>query len=270
MNIEKQYLSVLSDVFHGGSDKTGRNGLTKHRFGKQIKHSFTQGFPLLTTKEVWFKGAAIELLWMLQGRTDLKYLTDNGVNYWTKDYVRSARTDGTLGPVYGHQIRNFNGFDQLKELLTSITQNPNGRRHIINMWNPVDLSKMALPPCHYSFQVNIDGDKMDLLWNQRSCDLFLGVPFDIAMYGLLLQLLAIGLGYTPRHLIGNLGDCHIYEEHFDAVREQLTRKPGKLPTVEVERGLTIIPQVGNIYIPTYDMIKLNNYEPQGKIRATLV
>ena len=155
-------------------------------------------------------------LWILQGRTDLAYLHKFGVNYWDDNYNKSGRTDGTLGPVYGQQLRNFNGVDQLETVLEQIKKEPSSRRIVASLWNPADMRNMALPPCHYGFQVYINSGKLSLSWNQRSVDVFLGLPYDIAMYGLLLLMLAKGNGYEPGTLIAHLGDCHIYNNHVDA------------------------------------------------------
>ena len=268
INIEEDYLGLLSGVLHGGSQKEARNGMTKHVFGRQIRHDMRLGFPLLTTKRVWFKGAWAELLWILQGRTDLQFLHDNKINYWDMNYEQSGRTDGDLGPVYGHQVRNFNGVDQLEQLLIGLQDKPNDRRHLVNMWNAADLKEMALPPCHYSFQVNIDGDFMDLMWNQRSVDLFLGLPFDIAVYGALLEILAKGHNKMPRHLVGSLGDCHVYEVHEEAVRTQLGRLIGGLPQLVLNEGLFI--EENSIVIPEIGDAMILDYTPQSSISAPLV
>jgi thymidylate synthase len=194
INIENEYKGLLSGIFYGGMEKEDRTGTgTRSVFGRTIKHDMALGFPLLTSKRISFNAARTELLWILQGRTDLKYLEDNGVNYWRPDYVRSGRTDETLGPVYGKQWRDFNGVDQLKELVYSINTNPSSRRLIVSAWAPHEMQDMALPPCHYAFQVYINNDTLDLMWMQRSADVFLGLPYDIAMYGLLLELLAKGI-----------------------------------------------------------------------------
>ena len=212
INIEEQYLGLMSDILHGAPEKEDRTGTgTLSRFGRMLEHNMALGFPLLTTKKIYFKHAITELLWILQGRTDLSYLNQHGLSYWTPDYERSGRTDGTLGPVYGAQWRNFNGIDQLEELLKEIKQNPTSRRLMVNAWNPADLPDMVLPPCHYGFQIYINDGKMDLMWSQRSADVFLGLPYDIAMYALLLIMLCEGNGYKPGRLICSLGDCHLYK-----------------------------------------------------------
>ena len=271
INIDEEYRALLAGVLHAGKDKEDRTGIgTKSVFGRTIRHDMALGFPLITTKRISFNAALTEILWILQGRTDLKYLIDNGVNYWTPNYEASGRTDGTLGKVYGYQWRNFNGVDQLRNLLLDIKKNPSSRRLMVNAWNPADLNDMALPPCHYGFQVYINEGKMDLIWQQRSVDIFLGLPYDIAMYGLILHMLATGNGYKPGQLIGQLGDCHLYNNHLNQAAIQLAREPKKLPTLESSFGLTIQEGAGNfILIPTKTMFKLNNYESHPGIKGEL-
>lgn len=271
INIDEEYRGLLSGVFHAGKDKEDRTGTgTRSVFGRTIRHDMRAGFPLLTTKKIYFKNAVTELLWILQGRTDMQYLHNHNLTYWDADYTRSGRTDGTLGKVYGYQWRNSNGVDQLYSLLQEITSNPSSRRLMVNSWNPGDLNDMALPPCHYSFQVYINNGKLDLMWQQRSVDIFLGLPYDIAMYGLLLLMLAKGFDYEPGTLIGQLGDCHLYNNHLDQASLQLAREPKKLPTVDVDFGLKLVKGAGNfVFIPTHNMIKLNNYESHKAIKAPL-
>lgn len=271
INIDEEYKALLAGVLNGGKNKPDRTGVgTKAVFGRTISHNMELGFPLITTKKISFNAALTEILWILQGRTDLKYLVDNGVNYWTPNYEASGRTDGTLGKVYGYQWRNFNGTDQLLSLLLDIQNNPSSRRLMVNAWNPSDLSDMALPPCHYGFQIYINDGVMDLMWQQRSVDIFLGLPYDIAMYGLLLEMLAKGNGYKPGRLIGQLGDCHLYNNHLDQAKLQIHRNIKKLPTLELKFGLSVRKGAGNfIFIPSKTMFKLNNYEPHPGIKAEL-
>ena len=271
INIDEEYRGLLSGVFHAGKDKEDRTGTgTRSVFGRTIRHDMRAGFPLLTTKKIYFKNAVTGLLWILQGRTDMQYLHNHNLTYWDADYTRSGRTDGTLGKVYGYQWRNSNGVDQLYSLLQEITCNPSSRRLMVNSWNPGDLNDMALPPCHYSFQVYINDGKLDLMWQQRSVDIFLGLPYDIAMYGLLLLMLAKGFDYEPGTLIGQLGDCHLYNNHLDQASLQLAREPKKLPTVDVDFGLKLVKGAGDfVFIPTHNMIKLNNYESHKAIKAPL-
>tara|TARA_Y100000814_G_scaffold211981_1_gene157301 strand:+ start:229 stop:1059 length:831 start_codon:yes stop_codon:yes gene_type:complete len=271
ISIQDEYRGLLAGTFYNGKSKQDRTGVgTRSVFGRMITHDMELGFPLLTTKKIYFNHAVTELLWILQGRTDLNYLRDNGVNYWDSDYKRSGRTDNTLGPVYGYQLRNFNGVDQLRKILLEIKENPSSRRIMASFWNPCDLDSMVLPPCHYGFQIYINNETMDLCWQQRSVDIFLGLPYDIAMYGLLLLMLAVGNGYTPGRLIASLGDCHIYNNHHDQVRQQLSRSFRKLPNVTVDFGLNIIEgEEQFLRIPVEDMINISGYDPHPPIKAKL-
>ncbi len=270
-NVQEQYRGLLSSLVHGGKQKNDRTGVgTRSVFGRILRHDMSAGFPLLTTKKIYFNHAVTELLWILEGRSDIKYLNDNGLTYWNADYERSGRTDGTLGPVYGVQWRNFNGVDQIKKLIKEIKINPTSRRLVVNAWNAADLDNMALPPCHYGFQIYINDGKMDLMWNQRSADVFLGLPYDFAMYGLLLLMLAKGTGYTPGQLIVSLGDCHLYNNHINQAKEQLSRDFRKLPNVSVDWGLNVMEGAGEfLRIPTHKMINISGYEPHQPIKAEL-
>jgi len=270
-NVQEQYRGLLSSLVHGGKQKNDRTGVgTRSVFGRILRHDMSAGFPLLTTKKIYFKHAVTEILWILQGRSDIGYLNDNDLTYWNADYERSGRTDGTLGPVYGVQWRNFNGIDQITKLIREIKKNPSSRRLMVNAWNAADLDDMALPPCHYGFQVYINDGKMDLMWNQRSADVFLGLPYDLAMYGLLLLMLAKGTGYTPGQLIVSLGDCHLYNNHIDQAKEQLSRSFRKLPNVSVDWGLDVMEGAGGfLRIPTHKMINIFGYEPHPPIKADL-
>ena len=270
INIENEYRGLMAGILYGGSDKEDRTGTgTKSVFGRTIKHDMSLGFPILTGKKISFNAARTELLWILQGRTDLKYLEDNGVKYWRPDYERSGRTDETLGPVYGAQWRNFNGTDQLKQLVYSITTNPNSRRLMVSAWNPGQMPFMVLPPCHYAFQVYINNDVMDLMWQQRSADVFLGLPYDITMYGLLLEMLAKGANLKPGKLIGQLGDCHLYNNHLEQAKVYLDRPKRILPKLDLKEGIWFDTVVEKIHIPTADKIKLIKYNPYPAIKAEL-
>lgn len=272
INVEDEYRGLLSGILHGGVPKSDRTGTgTRAVFGRMLKHDMAAGFPLLTGKKIYFKHAVTELLWMLQGRSDMDYLHKHGLNYWDSDYERSKRTDGTLGPIYGYQWRNFNGVDQITKLINEIKSNPDSRRLMVSCWNPADIPDMALPPCHYNFQVYINDGKMDLMWNQRSVDVFLGLPYDFAIYGLLLIALCEGLGYQPNQLIASLGDCHLYNNHHDQAKEYLARTPKPLPNVSVDFGLDVMEGFGRgfLRIPTHNMIKLENYESHPPIKAPL-
>jgi len=270
-NIETQYRSLIKELLDAPykPDRTGTG--TYSLFGKTLEHDMSAGFPLLLSKKVSFKAAKFELLWILQGRTDIQYLRDNGINYWDPDYKRSGRTDGTLGPVYGKQWRDFNGVDQLQRLIIGIMTKPESRRLIVNAWNPSELHHMALPPCHYGFQVYINNNQLDLMWQQRSADVFLGLPYDIAMYGLLLELLAKGAGYKPGRLIAQLGDCHLYSNHIEQSKELLSRQLGGklLPVLDLAGlGLTI-GYDKDVVVPHEWEIELKYYDPMPAIKAPL-
>tara|TARA_B100001996_G_scaffold265067_1_gene206854 strand:+ start:1127 stop:1957 length:831 start_codon:yes stop_codon:yes gene_type:complete len=271
INVQDEYRGLLSGVLYGGAKKEDRTGTgTQAVFGRMLRHDMAIGFPLLTTKKIYFNHAVTELLWILQGRTDIAFLNDNGVNYWDADYKRSGRTDGTLGPVYGKQLRDFNGVDQLEKILKQIKNKPSSRRIMASLWNPNDLDDMALPPCHYGFQIYINNGTLDLLWTQRSADIFLGLPYDFAMYGLLLLMLAEGTGYRPGRLTASLGDCHLYCNHIEQAKQQLSRDFRELPSVRVDFGLSIEEGAGNfIRIPTQNMIHLTNYNPHEPIKGEL-
>ena len=270
-NIETQYRSLIEELLDAPykPDRTGTG--TYSLFGKTLEHDMSAGFPLLLSKKVSFKAAKFELLWILQGRTDIQYLRDNGINYWDSDYKRSGRTDGTLGPVYGKQWRDFNGVDQLQRLIVGIMTKPESRRLIVSAWNPPELHHMALPPCHYGFQVYINNNQLDLMWQQRSADVFLGLPYDIAMYGLLLELLAKGAGYKPGRLIAQLGDCHLYSNHREQSKELLSRQLGGkvLPVLDLAgTGLTI-GYDKDVVVPHEWEIELKHYDPMPAIKAPL-
>ena len=271
INIEIEYLQLMREILNRGKEKEDRTGTgTKSVFGRMITHDMSLGFPMLTTKKVFFKAALTEILWILQGRTDLEFLNENGVKYWNPDYERSGRTDGTLGPVYGKQWRDFGGRDQLQMLLEGIKLDPYGRRHMVSAWNPIEMDDMALPPCHYGFQVYINDGQLDLMWNQRSADVFLGLPYDIAMYGLLLELLAKTFGYKPGKLIGSLGDCHLYNNHLEQAKEQLSRKLSILPKINIKKSITLPGDVNNyVGIPSINDIQLIDYNPAPAIKAPL-
>jgi thymidylate synthase len=251
------------------SDRTGTG--TYSLFGKTLEHDMSAGFPLLLSKRVSFNAVMHEMLWILQGRTDLEYLQKNNVNYWNDDYKRSGRTDGTLGPVYGKQWRDFNGVDQLQRLIKDITANPNSRRLMVSAWNPSELHKMALPPCHYGFQVYVNNGKLDLMWQQRSADVFLGLPYDIGMYALLLEMLAKGTGYKPGRLIAQLGDCHLYKNHIAQALELLERNTNEmtLPSISIlGKGLALDEHLDVIVPKTWE-IELSDYRPMPAIKAPL-
>ena len=270
INIENEYKELTSEILNRGLSKSDRTGTgTKSVFGRTIRHDMSEGFPIITGKRISFNAARTELLWILNGRTDLKYLEDNGVKYWRPDYERSGRTDETLGPVYGKQWRDFNGVDQLKDLVYSINTNPDSRRLMISAWAPHEMNDMALPPCHYAFQVYINNGVMDLMWQQRSADVFLGLPYDISMYGLLLEMLAKGADLKAGQLIGQLGDCHLYNNHLEQAKVYLNRPniPAS-PKVNIDSGI-FMDTANCLYIPDSSEIKLTNYNPLPAIKAEL-
>ena len=271
-NLDKQYHDLLRTLLHYGIDKRDRTGTgTKSIFGYQIRHNMAEGFPLLTTKKMAVKTIMTELKWFLKGDTNIKYLVDNGCNIWNGDayknyvikvnmqpgipmgdfltqeeFINKIKTDdefankwGELGPIYGAQWRKWDGIDQIGELIHNLKTNPDSRRLMVNAWNVGELDQMVLPPCHYGFQVCTSVDKagvryLSLMWNQRSVDTFLGLPFNIASYGTLLLLLASETGMVPGHLIGSLGDVHLYKNHIDQAYEQLGRAPFKLPDIKID------------------------------------
>ena len=270
-NIQDEYKGLLSEILNRGLDKDDRTGTgTRSVFGRTIRHDMSLGFPILTSKKISFNAARTELLWILQGRTDLKYLEDNGVKYWRPDYERSGRTDETLGPVYGKQWRDFNGVAQLKNLVVSISTNPNSRRLMVSAWAPHEMNEMVLPPCHYAFQVYINNGIIDLMWQQRSADVFLGLPYDITMYGLLLEMLAKGAGLEAGQLIGQLGDCHLYNNHLEQSEVYLKRSKRALPNLQLNtNGIHMHKKTDLLHIPAQESIMLNNYNPYPAIKAEL-
>jgi len=259
--LDFQYQDLLREVLSNGIEKNDRTGTgTKSIFGATIRHDMSDGFPILTTKKVAFKTMVTELKWFLKGDTNIKYLQDNNCKIWDGDYERSGRTDGDLGPIYGKQWRDINGIDQLENLITGIISNPDSRRHLVDSWNVQDLDKMTLPPCHYSFQCYVADGKLSLMWNQRSADLFLGVPFNISSYGLLLLLLCKETRLEPGELIGNFGDLHLYNNHIKQAEEQIERDSYDLPEAKVI--------CFDIYRGDFD-VDLINYKSHSSIKAPL-
>ena len=368
-NIEHDYLKLLKDILDNGIEKQDRTGTgTVSIFGRQIRHKMSEGFPLLTTKKMAFKSIVTELLWFLQGDTNIKYLVDNNCNIWNgdaykgyekecvaygvdpmsmeqfiqaiklykddRDWIEKIKNPAThfipdltgyqlgdLGPVYGKQWRKWQGwmkyknddgktghgslwYDQILRLIADLERNPDSRRLMVNAWNVAEIDQMTLPPCHYGFQVytreltweeqvqwvmkNTDVEwenlyiveeiakdttpkrAISLMWNQRSVDTFLGLPFNIASYGLLLMMLAKRVNMVPDELIGNLGDVHLYSNHIEQAKEQLTRELMKLPNIELDFEYTYY----DGYITEFDKIdrnsiKLINYESHPEIKAPL-
>src|SRR6056300_384407 len=259
--LDIDYKKLLYDVIGLGVDKNDRTGTgTRSVFGRQIRHYMSDGFPILTTKKVAFNTMVTELKWFLRGDTNIEYLHKNNCHIWDGDYEKSGRTDGSLGPIYGEQWRDINGIDQLENLIRGLISNPNGRRHLVSAWNVEELDQMTLPPCHYSFQCYVANGKLSLIWNQRSADLFLGVPFNISSYGLLLLLLCKETGYEPGELIGNFGDVHLYKNHLQQAEEQIDRYSYDLPEVSI--------LLHDILKGEFD-VNLFNYKSHPAIKAPL-
>jgi thymidylate synthase len=294
-NLDKQYQSLLQDIIDNGVEKKDRTGTgTISVFGRQIRHKMSGGFPLLTTKKMAFKTMVTELLWFLRGDTNIKYLVDNGCHIWDgdayKNYTKSflgyedipsqewfineiktnpdfANRFGDLGPIYGKQWRKWYGWrkhsltDQITNLINDLKTNPDSRRLMVSAWNVGELDQMVLPPCHYGFQCYVrEGKYLSLMWNQRSVDTFLGLPFNIASYGLLLEILAKEVNMIPDELIGNLGDVHLYSNHIEQAKEQIGREPFELPKLTLEHsGLD----------PVELVYKLEDYQSHPSIKAPL-
>ena len=229
----KQYLDLLQDIMDNGQDADNRTGIYARKvFGRQMRFDLNDGFPLVTTKKVYLRAIIHELIWLLSGNTNIKYLHDNNVTIWDE----WADENGDLGPVYGHQWRNFNsqGIDQIKDVIERIKKNPQDRRLIVTAWNPAQIEQMALPPCHCFFQFDVTPDgRLNCQLYQRSCDMFLGVPFNIASYSLLTMMVAQVCGLKPGEFVHTLGNAHIYSNHFDQVRLQLSRRPYPLPQMKI-------------------------------------
>ncbi len=261
----KNYLELLERVLNEGDRKQDRTGTgTLSIFGHQMRFDLAEGFPLLTTKKVHLKSIIHELLWFLKGETNIKYLKDHGVSIWDA----WADEFGELGPVYGSQWRKWMAvdgrvIDQISNVVEQIKKNPSSRRHIVSAWNPAEVEDMALPPCHSLFQYHVSGDELSLQLYQRSADLFLGVPFNIASYSLLLMMTAQVTGLKPKHFVHTFGDVHIYLNHLDQVKTQLERMPRTRPRMELN------PEVKNIYDFKYEDFKLVDYDPYPKISAPI-
>ena len=265
--LDEQYRGILAELLYNGKEKKDRTGTgTLSKFGMQIRHKMSDGFPLLTTKKMAVKTMMTELKWFLKGDTNIKYLVDNGCNIWNGDayknyknyetyaidnsygvdvlsmeeFIDEIKTNdefaakwGELGPIYGKQWRDWDNIDQIDNLLFQLVANPDGRRLMVSAWNVGEMNDMVLPPCHYGFQCYVADGKLSLMWNQRSVDTFLGLPFNIASYGMLLMLLCEETGYKPGDLIGNLGDVHLYNNHVEQAKEQISRDGFNLPTIKL-------------------------------------
>jgi thymidylate synthase len=260
----KQYLDLLEHIMRNGTDKSDRTGTgTRSIFGYQMRFDLNQGFPALTTKKLHLRSIIYELLWFIAGDTNIRYLNENGVTIWDE----WADDNGDLGPIYGHQWRSWpttdGAIDQLTALVESLKSNPDSRRHIVSAWNVAEVKKMALPPCHALFQFYVAGGKLSCQLYQRSADVFLGVPFNIASYALLTMMLAQVCGYLPGEFIHTFGDAHIYHNHFEQVALQLTREPRSLPK------MLINPDKKDLFSFEYEDFTLEGYDPYPGIKAPI-
>ncbi len=269
----KQYHDLLKHVLENGSQKGDRTGTgTKSVFGYQMRFDLSEGFPMVTTKKLHLKSIIHELLWFLKGDTNIEYLKENGVRIWNE----WADENGDLGPVYGHQWRNWNseGIDQIKEVVETLKNNPNSRRMLVSAWNPsvlpdtsvsfsenVSNGKAALPPCHAFFQFYVADGKLSCQLYQRSADIFLGVPFNIASYALLTMMMAQVCGYEAGDFVHTFGDAHIYSNHMEQVELQLSRDPRPLPTMKIN------PEVKDIFDFKFEDFILEDYDPHPGIKA---
>ncbi len=261
----RQYLDLMRHVLEHGSDKSDRTGTgTRSVFGYQMRFNLQQGFPLLTTKKLHLRSIIHELLWFLRGDTNIKYLHDNNVTIWDE----WADENGELGPVYGYQWRSWptpdgGSIDQIANLVDQIKRNPDSRRLIVSAWNPALVDEMALPPCHALFQFYVADGKLSCQLYQRSADIFLGVPFNIASYALLTMMIAQVCGLQAGEFVHTLGDAHLYSNHFEQAKLQLTREPRPLPS------MTLNPAVDNLFDFKYEDFELSGYEPHPHIKAAV-
>ncbi|WP_377889073.1 thymidylate synthase [Alkalihalobacillus sp. R86527] len=259
----KTYLQLCEEILHNGTKKSDRTGTgTISVFGHQMRFDLQEGFPALTTKKLHLRSIIHELLWFIKGETNVKYLQDNGVRIWNE----WADENGELGPVYGHQWRSWTGadgetVDQIQKVIEQIKTNPNSRRMIVTAWNPSQVDDMALPPCHCLFQFYVADGKLSCQLYQRSADVFLGVPFNIASYALLTMMMAQVCDLEPGEFIHTLGDAHIYNNHIEQVELQLTREPRKLPKMKIN------PDVNSLFDFTFEDFELTEYDPHPHIKG---
>jgi thymidylate synthase len=259
----RAYLNLLDHIMKNGVDKPDRTGTgIRSVFGYQMRFDLAEGFPMVTTKKLHLRSIIHELLWFLKGDTNIAYLKENGVRIWDE----WADENGNLGPVYGYQWRSWPGpngesIDQISRLIEGIKKNPDSRRHIVSAWNPAFVDEMALPPCHCLFQFYVADNKLSCQLYQRSADVFLGVPFNIASYALLTMMIAQVCDLKLGEFVHSFGDVHIYSNHFDQVKEQLTRDPRPLPQ------MIINPEVTNIFDFKYEDFEIVNYNPHPHIKA---
>jgi thymidylate synthase len=259
---ERQYLALLQDILANGVERGDRTGTgTLGVFGRQIRFDLSKGFPLLTTKKLHFKSVAVELLWFLRGETNVRWLQERGCSIWNE----WADADGELGPVYGKQWRSWaapdgRSIDQIAKLVDGLRVNPNGRRHIVSAWNPADVDDMALPPCHCLFQFFVADGRLSCQLYQRSADVFLGVPFNIASYALLTQMLAAVVGLEVGEFVHTFGDAHLYLNHIEQAKQQLEREPYPFPTLDLK------PRT-DLFAFEYEDITLEGYQAHPHIKA---
>ena len=271
----KQYLDLVKEVLENGNQKGDRTGTgTKSIFGHQLRFDLSKGFPMITTKKLHLKSIIHELLWFINGDTNISYLNENGVKIWNE----WANKDGDLGPVYGYQWRNWNGdeIDQIKDLIITLKSNPNSRRMLVSAWNPSVLpdtsksfeenvadGKAALPPCHAFFQFYVNNGKLSCQLYQRSADVFLGVPFNIASYALFTMMIAQVCGYQAGDFVHTFGDAHIYSNHVEQLKTQLSRDPRPLPKMRLN------PEIKNIFDFTFEDFNLEDYNPHPHIKGAV-
>lgn len=259
----KQYLDLMQHVLEHGTDKSDRTGTgTRSVFGYQARYNLADGFPLVTTKKCHLRSIIVELLWFLKGETNIQFLKDNRVSIWDE----WADENGDLGPVYGYQWRHWTTpdgreVDQIKQLIEGLKKNPDSRRHIVTAWNPADVDKMALPPCHSFMQFYVANNKLSCQLYQRSADIFLGVPFNIASYALLTMMIAQVCDFELGDFVHTMGDAHLYSNHFEQAKLQLTRKPHPLPTMKIN------PEVKDIFGFKFEDFELVGYEAHPHIKA---
>jgi thymidylate synthase len=259
----RQYLDLLDHVLTRGVHKSDRTGTgTRSVFGYQMRFDLAEGFPLVTTKKVHVRSIIHELLWFLRGETNIQYLTDNGVSIWNE----WADADGELGPVYGKQWRSWatpegGSIDQMRDVVEQIKRNPDSRRLIVSAWNVADVARMALPPCHLLFQFYVAEGRLSCQLYQRSADVFLGVPFNIASYALLTMMVAQATDLQPGDFVHTLGDAHLYDNHLEQARLQLSREPRPLPTMRLN------PAVKDLFVFKFEDFELLNYDPHPHIKA---
>jgi thymidylate synthase len=263
---DQAYLALLRDILETGVDRGDRTGTgTRSVFGRQMRFDLAAGFPLLTTKKLHLKSIILELIWFLRGDTNVRWLQERGVSIWNE---WADPETGELGPVYGKQWRSWDApdgqsIDQIAKLVEGLKRNPESRRHIVSAWNPAEVDQMALPPCHCLFQFYVAEGRLSCQLYQRSADVFLGVPFNIASYALLTLMLAQVTSLKPGEFVHTLGDAHLYHNHFDQAREQLSRAPFPAPTMRLNRAVT------NLFAFAYEDFTLENYQAHKAIKAPI-